>query len=303
MISNKLNGKSSDNVNLGDKLDYEITYANHGEIGFKDVIIRLKLDSPTIDYENIILRNGSYNSQTKDITWKTSDIAEVQKLEPGDSGKIELSIPLKKRIEINSQNDKEFIIESVATIDSSDIDYQSLGESKSISSTVLGKLNSKVILENEIFYNDDDIRNSGPTPQKVGEETTYTVVWKASTVSNSVSHTKVVAFLPTWVSWKDKTFPKNENITFNERTHEIVWDIGSMENGKGILNDPKIVKFQIGFKPEINQAGKQGDLLYEANISGDDDFTGNRFDIKTDKKTTALKEFENSNIPSIISAN
>jgi len=303
LIIHKLNGKTSANVNLGDKLDYEINYANHGEIGFKDVIIKLKLDSPAIDYENIDLRSGFYSSQTKDIMWKAADIPGLQKLNPGDSGKIELTIPLKNRIDINSKDDKNFVIESVATIDSSDIDYRSLGESKSISSTVIGKLNSKVIFENEIFYNDDDIRNSGPIPQKVGEETTYTVVWKVSNVSNDLSNVKVSAFLPTWVQWKDKTSPQGEDIKFNERTHEVIWNIGKVENAKGILNDPKTVKFQIGFEPEVNQAGKIVDLLYEASISGDDDFTNNRFDIKTDNRTTSLKEFENSEITSIIITN
>ena len=85
-----------------------------------------------------------------------------------------MTIPLKQRLEISSFEQKNFIIESVATIDSSDVAFQSLGNSKNISNTIVAKLNSKIILESRVYFKDGDIENFGPIPQKVGEETTET---------------------------------------------------------------------------------------------------------------------------------
>lgn len=295
-VSHKLNGKNSANVNLGDSLNYVINYSNRGDIGLKDVVVKLKIDSPVINYEKLDLREGAYNSKSKDITWKASDISQLQKLEPGNVGQIELTIPLKQRLEISSFEQKNFIIESVATIDSSDVAFQSLGNSKNISNTIVAKLNSKIILESRVYFKDGDIENFGPIPQKVGEETTYTVEWKVANVSNNISDVKVSAFLPTWINWKGLVVPEDKKVSFNERTHEIIWEIGQMQNGKGILNEPEMVKFQIGLVPEVNQVGEVVKLIYETKVTGRDDFTQDSFNWKTGDNNINLEEFANSQI-------
>ena len=295
-ISHKLNGKNDTNINLGEDLKYQINYANRGGVGLKDVIVKIKIDSPILDYENIKLKKGSYNSKTRDITWKASDIPQLEKMNPGDVGQIEFSIPVKEKIDITSADDKNFVVESVATIDSSDVAFHSLGNSKNISNTVLAKLNSKVILESKIYFKDGDIENYGTIPQKVGEETTYTVSWRVSNVSNDISDVKVSAFLPTWINWKGVIVPEGEKISFNERTHEIIWEIGDLENGRGILNSPKEVKFQISLTPEINQVNQLVVLIYEAKATGRDNFSGNIFDVKVGNGNLNLEEFENSGI-------
>lgn len=293
-IVHKIDGNNAANVNLGDILRYKINYSNRGEIGFKDVIVKLKIDSPIIDYEKMDLPTGAYSSTTKDITWKASDIEGLKKLDPGDAGMIDVFIPLKDKIDIASIDDKNFLIESVVTIDSSDIAFRSLGNSKNISNTVIAKLNSRVILESKVFYKDSNIENFGPIPQKIGEETTYTVNWKVSNISNGISDVKVSAFLPTWIVWKNVIFPEGENISFNERTHEVIWNIGKLENGRGILNAPKEVKFKIGLTPEINQIGNPIDLVYETKLTGKDDFTLEGIEKKVGNINNNLEEFTNN---------
>lgn len=289
-VSHKINDQSSLNINLGEELKYNIEYANRGDIALRDVIIKLKVDSPVINYPKLLLDSGAYDSSTKTITWKASDIVELENLDPGDNGSINLVIPIKGRIDINSEGDKNFLIESIVTIDSSDVNFHSLGASKNISNKVVAKLNSKVILEQQAFYNDSNIENSGPIPPKVGEETSYTIHWKVSNVSNGISDTKVVAYLPTWAKWKGKIFPENEDIKFNERTHEIVWNIGKVKNGTGILNDPKEASFQVSILPEINQLGKEIPIMTKTILTAKDDFTLNDINEEIREKTTNIKE-------------
>jgi hypothetical protein len=146
-------------------------------------------------------------------------------------------------------------------------------------------------LDSGIYFEDNDIKNSGPLPQKVGEETTYTVVWKITNVSNSISDVAVSAFLPTWVLWKNVIVPKDEDIIFNERTHEIIWKIKNIENGTGILSPAREVKFQIGLIPEINQLNESVNLLYKTKLTGKDTFTGNNTEVVVANSDLRLGEF------------
>ncbi len=69
-----------------------------------------------------------------------------------------------------------------------------------------------------------------------------------------------------------------------------------MQNGKGILNEPEMVKFQIGLVPEVNQVGEVVKLIYETKVTGRDDFTQDSFNWKTGDNNINLEEFANSQI-------
>lgn len=290
VVTHQINGQSALSFNLGDSLRYRINYANTGNIGFRDIIIRLKIDSPAIGYKQLILENGAYDSNSKTITWKASDVIQLKNLEPGAQGFIDLEVPIKERIEVASDGDKNFSIESVVTIDSSDVAFHSLGANRNISNKVVARLNSKVILEQNAFYNDKEIDNFGPLPPKVGEETSYAIHWKISNISNDISDTKVVSYLPTWVKWKGKIFPSDSNLKFNERTHEIVWDVGRVGNATGILSEPKEVIFQVSVVPEINQVNKDISIMTNTVLTAKDDFTLNEVEEKISEKSTRILE-------------
>ncbi len=287
-ISHSINEQSFLNVNLGDVLKYKIKYANNGDKNLRDVIIKLKIDSPIIDYQKIKLNRGAFESSSKTITWKTSDIEGLRNIEPGANGLIQFEIPLKKNIEVKNSNDKNFVIKSIATIDSSDVAFSSLGISKNISNEVIIKLNSRVSLNTSIYYNDNSIENSGPLPPKVGEETTYTVHWKIANLSNDISETEIKAYLPTGVKWTGKINPQNENLVFNERTHEVIWKVGNLSAGVGYLSDTRECSFQIAVIPEINQTNQAIDLLSETILTAKDNFTSVNTTVKNEIKTTRI---------------
>ena len=272
-ISHTVNGQSFLNVILGDILHYKINFSNLGDISLRDVVIKLKIDSPIIDYSKLHLKTGSFDDNSKTIIWKASDVEKLKNLEPGMSGFVELDIYLKKNLEIKTTEDKNFVIESVATIDSSDIAFDALGASKNISNKVVAKLNSQVVLNSLVYYNDSHINNSGPLPPKVGEKTQYAIHWQITNLSNDISDVTVKAFLPTGVIWKNVIYPENENITFNERTHEVVWNVGKLSAGVGVLSTPKECSFQIAIVPGVNQIGTAPSLLGKTTLTAKDNFT------------------------------
>lgn len=134
------------------------------------------------------------------------------------------------------------------------------------------------------------MENFGPIPPKVGEETSYAIHWKISNVSNDISDVKVSAYLPTWARWNNKVFPQEENVSFNERTHEIIWDIGKMKNGTGVLDDPREVVFQISVLPEVNQIKENIPIMTNTILTARDDFTGSNIREEIKQKTTSISE-------------
>ena len=116
------------------------------------------------------------------------------------------------------------------------------------------KIDSFMQLSNNLYYNSDTIPNHGPLPPKVGQETTYTVVWSVINAFNNINNAQVRATLPSYVKWLGKIYPENEKLSYNSDTGEIIWNIGELSAGQGYANPPKEVSFQIGLTPSISPA-------------------------------------------------
>lgn len=291
VISQTVNGLKNLSVNAGENLRFKIYYKNEGTIGLRDVIVTEKIDSVILDYGKMKFPDGgAVDMKNKVITWKASDIPGLKLLNPGDSGIIEFSVDVKDIIPVSGVQDKNFVISSIAKIDSPDIQTPVQGNKIIAGNKMDIKLNSKLFLGVKGLYYDAFMENSGPIPPKVGQETTYIIKWTVMNVSNNVSGVKVESTLPTGVGFTGKVYPEGANLTFNERTNSMVWDIGNLEAGTGILTASKEVSFQIKITPAPNQKDSYADLINEARITGKDLFTNSDLSIIAEKKTTYLTE-------------
>lgn len=289
-ISQTVNGLGGLVANPGDNLQFEINYRNEGAVGLRDAIVTERLDSPILDYTTLDINGGSYDSSTKTITWKAPDYKDLKNLAPGQGGTIRFSVKVKSIIPVNGSNDKNFVIASLAKIDSPDIPTP-ISMNKIISGNEMDiKLNSKLVLEVNGYYNDSTIPNSGPIPPKVDQETTYTIHLSVMNVSNDVQGVKVETSLPTAVSFTDVVVPAGQPFEYSERTNSIVWNLGNLPAGTGLISPKKEITFQVKIKPSADQAGNPAPLLNASTISGQDAFTGENLSAKVDGKTTYLLE-------------
>lgn len=305
-ISQTVNGLGSLNVDAGEALRFEINYANKSNLGYRDVIITERLDSPVLDYASLHLDGGAFDMKNKLITWKASDFPELRALNPGQNGTIRFSINVKDVIPVANANDKNFIISSLAKIDSPDIPTPIRSNKVVAGNEMDMRLNSKIVLGVKGFYNDTVIPNSGPIPPQVGQETTYTIHWQALNVSNDVTGARAEAVLPTGIAMTDKTFPDNPHLTFNDRTNTLTWELGNLSAGTGIITAPQEAVFQIKLTPSPDQANASAvDLLGPVTFTAKDTFTGTDLKVTTEKKTTILQEDTqlNSNAYHILPAN
>ncbi|MFA6285339.1 MAG: hypothetical protein WC643_02315, partial [Parcubacteria group bacterium] len=284
--------KESVFTNAGESLLFKISYKNTGSVGLRDVILTVEASSPILDYTRIDMRGfkGEFDSEKKTITWRASEVPEFKNLAPYVEGDISFAISVKDIIPVSSSNDKNFSFSSIARMDSPDIPTIEGSNKVVASNAVAVKLNSKLIAKTEGFYNDADIPNSGPLPLKVGQETTFTLHTKVANVSNDVTDTKVVMTLAPGAKWKNNFLPKDTNVNFNDRTNELVWNIGSLPAGTGIITNPKEFIFQIGVVPSENQIGNFAPLLSKTVFSAKDAFTGQPLEMKLGEKNTSLTE-------------
>lgn len=290
IITQKVNDLSGFSINAGEKLNYVIEYRNDSGKGLREAIVTMKIESAVIDFSKLELRKGYYDSSKKTIVWKAVDIPELSLLEPGEKGKVEFSVPVLDRIPVKSENDKNFTVFTKALIDSPDIPTPAGSEKIVASSALELKLNSKLALETLGYYQDDKIENSGPLPPEVGKETTYTLRWQITNISNDISGARVVSSLPSGVKWTGKIYPENENISYNERTNEIIWEIGKLKNGTGMLVPKKEVRFQVSITPQVNQTDKEVTLLNGSKLTAVDSFTTEELKAGTGAKATNLTE-------------
>jgi uncharacterized repeat protein (TIGR01451 family) len=289
-IKQYLSEQADLNVDAGKTLKYTIEYKNNGDIALRDAIVTEEIDSRVLDFSKLDLKNGSYNASRKVIIWRASEIPGLANLAPGDSGKISFSIPVMNRIPIENDNDKNFSIVSTAKIDSPSIPSP-IGSNKIIASnTITLKLNSRVVLGVEGYYKDSVFENSGPIPPKVGQETSYTIHWKIINVSNNINDVKVVSSIPSGVKWLGKISPSSEAIIFNERTNQIEWNLGNLNNGVGISKPVREASFQISIVPQINQIRRTVLLLNSSILTAKDDFTGVDVRVEIPEKDNRLTE-------------
>lgn len=275
-IYQTVNDLTDATANPGENLRYMIRYKNEGNIGMRDAIVTVEIDPTFLDTSRLILSSGAYDAARKVIIWKASDVPALGKVESGAGGELSFSVPVLSVIP--AENVQSLSIKSVAEIDSPDIPSL-IGSNKIIgSNTLMVKLNSVVSMDMKVFYDDDVFPNAGPLPPKVGEETSYTFHLNVANSSNALQQTKISIIFPTGVRYTGKFASDKETIVFNERTNELVWELGAFDPTKGI---PRELVFQVATIPSPSSVDSPLTLINNTVFTARDAFTDR--DIRIEK--------------------
>ncbi len=284
------NNSNGDVVNAGDVLRYTVNYHNGSAGGLRDAIVTVELQGKILDFSKISVDKGFFDGAKNIITWKASDVPALANINPNEGGKFIFSIPVKTIIPLVTKNDKNFVVTTIAKIDSPDIPTP-INSNKVIGSNTLQlKLASKVLLNTLGYYKDAQISNAGPIPMQVGKETLFAVHWSLVNISNDLVGGKIVSSLPAGLRWTGTVYPSSEKILYNPQSNQLTWDIGSVVAGVGALLPAREVEFQVGVTPQINQIGQPLKLLNGSIFTGSDTFTGKDITVENAEKTTQLQE-------------
>lgn len=289
-VVQRVNGKTDISVNPGESLNYEIQYSNDGDIGLRDVIVTVEVNADHLDMTKLQATGGFYDAARSVVVWKASDVSGLARLEPRQGGKVSFSVPVRSDIGVSSEPGKHLSVRTIAKIDSPDIPF-STPSSKVIASNALEvRIGSVVGYEVFGYHFDTALPNTGPIPPKSGAETTYTLRFKVTNYLNDLSGARVTATLPTGVRYTGKKSPESDALSYNERTGQLIWDIGSMWGGG---KSSREIAIQVAITPGPNEIGRSPKILLGSVFEAEDAYVKNAIRIEKGEKTTSLEEDTN----------
>jgi hypothetical protein len=282
-------------INSGQELSYKISFKNNTDVVLNELILKAQLNGDVFDTKNIDLNEkGFFDSRTNTITWSGADISALTLLEPNQSGEVNFSIKVKKDLPIFNFNDKNFTANVIVGIQTLTVPAKFAGTELKFEKELDCKINSRIGLNTKVYYNEPSqgVYNTGPIPPRVDNLTTYTVHWQISNVSNDLDGVRVKTVLPQGINWTNYQINRSNKglVSYNERTQEVVWDVGKVPAGVGTTMSTYELIFQIGLTPSINQVGQTPILINASTIEGRDTFTNNNLTATTSSINTGVPD-------------
>ncbi len=259
-ISQQINGSPQYVASPGDMLHYEIFFKNIGEEAFSNLFLVARLEGDAFDFNTLKAPLGEFEKGDDSIVFDWRRVPKLQFLDAQEEGKVEFWIELKDQWSMAGSGDKNPMIRNKVYLSQARQDFAN-------------KVNTKIEVIQKGYYVEEVFGNSGPLPPEVGETTTYTVVWQAKNYYNDVKNMQIKATLGSGVSLTGRIFPEGTNLTFDSVSREVVWKLDSLDAGKGVIGAGPNVSFQVAFTPKSSQAGGTPEIIGEAEITGEDQFT------------------------------
>lgn len=272
-----VNHEDECNLNAGEEVDYKIEFKNNTDVALQQFVLNVYLNDRIFDLKSVRSEKGFLDSRENIIVWSGSEIPKLKILEPNSIGEVSFSAKIKEELPISSYNDKNFEAVVVANIATLTVPDKFALDELVIEKELNCKINTKLDLASKVYYYEprQGIYNTGLIPPKVNELTTYTVHWQIINTSNDAENVKVRTALPQGISWMNYYIKDiaSSQVSYNERTKEVVWEINKVPSGTGIIGSPYELVFQIGLTPSINQIGQTPIILNESTIEAKDTFT------------------------------
>ncbi len=282
-------------VNFGQKLNYTLTYANKGDSTMNNVVLMAVLDSEYLDWTTLnMTKEGVEKGHT--ITWTKDNLPELENIHPDEEGVIDFSINVLPFREGMLNNSGEFQIKSYAQFNIGNSATTTDNNLDNKSNTIISPINSDLDLNAKVrYFNKNNLPvGTGSLPPRVGERTTFKVYWTVTNNLHKLEESMVSVKLPESINWNGKQRTSVGDITYNQDTHEVVWEIGKMP----ITVYRVDAQFDISLTPKQEDKNKILVLLPESTVEAKDGKTKTILKKKTEPTTTKLKDDEIANMNS-----
>lgn len=270
---------------------YVIDWVNNLPVKIKDVQIVAHLTGDVLNKQSIVAEGGYYSSVDNTVTWDKHTKAELESVEPGATGQLNLSfasLPLLA----NGKNFTNPQIYIDITITGVRVSEGFSNEKVQTDLSRIVKIDSDVLFTAKTFYRDGPLTNTGPLPPQVDKPTTYTLTWSLQNSSNDVKNSIIETSLPLGVEWLGATSPTTETVNYDSQSRKVVWDLGFVKTGTGVSLARRTASFQISFTPSINQIDNVAKLTGVLVFRGVDTFSGSSLLLQQDAMTTLPNDAE-----------
>ena len=287
-VRQDMNGKREGTVSGGENKRFTIFYKNNLSKKISDIVITVRISENVLNLTTLRVDKGAYDPVLHEIRWTAATLPELKEVGPGESGTVGFSVNLRPSPPLKSFSDKNFALESKAIIDTKSIPEEFRGVKLRYEDNLQFKINTKLTLNTRAVYFDSPIKNTGPLPPKVRQETTYTISWQLANQSNDAVGVEVKGGLPPNVRWLGVVGDAPGVVVFNSASSEVVWSISRVSAGTGILKPQTALIFRVALVPGEDQIGALPILVSRITADGVDSFTDEKLHDEKDQITTSL---------------
>ncbi len=252
----------------GELLHYKVYFKNVGNEGIPNLILVSKLEGDGFDFSSVKSENGTWQTSEHSLVFDSKSLPCLGYLMPLEECSFDFWVRVRDDIEnVSDLNLKNTVF---------------LGPAKNeFSIKVAPKFHffAKAVYEDQIFG------NAGPLPPKVGEKTSYTILWTVKTYQLGCLNGKVSAKLGENVNFTGKIHPAEEtsNFLFDSENKEILWQVNNLEK-----QSEKTLAFQIEFLPQKEQKGKEVELVVDQKFECFEQLSQKEISVEAPPITTAF---------------
>lgn len=272
----KLNGDGSRegiSVKSGESISGTIGWVNTTDSRIQNGEILIRVNGDIVDEASITTNKGFYRSQDDLMIWNRTTDRALDVLDPQESGDVRFSFNTISLFGAGSGQFKNPEIDLQIELRGERVSPGFPSEVITVTDERTIRVSSALGLDAYALHSIGPFQNSGPIPPKAEQPTTYTIIWSVVNSSNTIRDAQVRASIPLYVTWLGNVSPGNEDITFNDLTGEVVWDIGSIASGVGVTTSAKEIAFQVSLIPSVSQVGEAPVLVSSSELTGVDTFT------------------------------
>lgn len=291
LLQAAIEGRRGGIVKPGDFLSATVHYRNRSSIPVKNVTVRALWEGGIIDAATLAIGEGGVvDFGTKNIIWGPGGTGALREVLPGQEGVLHIAARLKPRPAIQSMADKNLTVRLATHIETASIPQELAGSALAPDDIVTFKVSTIVLASGRSAHRASPIPNTGPLPPKVGEKTTYAIIWEARNFTNDVENADVRASLPPNVRWEGVASPRDTDIHFDAASGEVRWRLGNISPGVGVLTPARVAAFQVSVIPADIDVGTSPALTGVMRFSGRDTFTGEEIALEGEGVSTQLPE-------------
>jgi hypothetical protein len=259
----------------------QVSWVNNLSSRIADAQIIVNFSGNAFDKTTVDSLDGFYDSQNNRIVWDKNTVSELGSVEPGARGTVGFTFKPISLIGSSSSVKNPQIALDVSIRGSQPNLGSTFSDVNNFSKKIIKIMSDFQIASSATFV-------SGPLPPKAEKETLYNVTWTLSNSANSIVQAQAKAVLPIYVSWVGTASTGNENVTFNQTTREVIWNIGTVQANTGFASTNREVTFTLSLKPSLSQVGSVPQLMKDVYLTGQDSFAGTSVKTSRGPITTAL---------------
>lgn len=264
----------------GEDISGEVAWANNLPTRVTDAQIVVTLSGNAFDKSKVNPLEGYYDSGNSQIIWDKNTIPELASVEPGATGTVSFNLKSKSLVGTSgSIKDPQIAL---------DVSIKGTQPAEGSTSSQVNNFAKKIVkILTDFQIASSASYTSGSLPPKAETETKYTVTWSLSNSVNNITQAQARSILPIYIKWVGSTPGTTENISYNETTREVIWNIGSVRPNTG-FDSNREASFVLSLTPSISQVGSVPQLMKNIALTGTDTFTGTQVKSSRGPITTQL---------------